>query len=163
METNPVLPLPSTAMEGNIPALAEMVEITLPSPLAEMVETTPPPPQSVRMADTETQTEGEDRDSPERERKKTSARVTEAEILRDSSEDSNNISLELTDDEEEQDIGGREGGEVTKSDKDSDLKNARSCEVRRHLSSADIENKLQECLALVNKIANSAEHRYTNS
>ena len=75
------------------------------------------PLQAVKTADTETQTEREDRDSPERKRKKTAATVAESEILRDGSGDSNDASLEITDDEEEQDIGGRE---VTRSDNQDD-------------------------------------------
>merc|ERR1719427_1186463 len=80
-----------------------MVETSPPSSLAVTVETTPPlpPPQSVKTAERETQTEREDRESPERKRKKMTTRVTEAEILRDSSEDPNDASLEITDDEEE--------------------------------------------------------------
>ena len=114
VETNHAPLLPSTATEDNIPTFAEMVETNPPSSLAEMVETTPPlpSPMSVNKVDTETQTEREDRESPERKRKKTAAAVTEAEILRDSSGDFKDASFEITDDEEEPDIRGRE---VTKS------------------------------------------------
>ena len=102
-------------MEDNIPSYSEMAKSTPPLSLAETVETTPPlpPPQSVKMADTETQMEREDRESPKRKRKKMTAAVTEAEIFRDSSGDSNNASFEITDDEEEPNIVGRE---VTKFD-----------------------------------------------
>ena len=101
------------AEEENIPTFAET---TPPLSLAETVEMTPPlpPPQSVKTVDKETQTERDDRESPERKRKKTTATVTEAEIMRDSSGDAN-ASLEITDDEEEQDVGGRDGREVTET------------------------------------------------
>ena len=130
VEANPAPPLPSTAMEDNIPTFAEMVETTPPSSLAEMAETTPPlpPPQSVKTADTETQTEREDEESPERKRKKTTAVVTEAEIFRDSSEDSNDASFEITDDDKEPDIGGREATKSDPKDKNSDECDLEECD-----------------------------------
>ena len=82
-----------------------MVETTPPSSLslAETAEATQPlpPPRVVDTTDTETQTEREDSDSPERKRKKPSAAATEVEVLRDSPEDPNNVSLEITDNEGE--------------------------------------------------------------
>ena len=102
VETRPTSPLPATATEEIISSSAEVeTGTTPPVPLAETAETTPPPPWSVNTADTETQTEREEGESPERKRKKTTRRATEAEILLNFTGDPNDASLEISDNEDE--------------------------------------------------------------